>query len=195
MSEHVFDAFTRLASAGMSRRGFSRALAGLAFGGIWFASLPSESADAKRGRKHRRKRRRNKKDNQAINQSPACTASCGGAVCGDDGCGGSCGTCGAGQLCAQGRCVTGQGTCPAGADVCNGFTADCGGGDHECVCWTSMANETRCGSFHPLHSGHSICTNDEQCEMLFPDVPGAFCVQDTGEGCVSEGVCYAPCPL
>lgn len=37
----------------------------------------------------------------------ACTPACGGRVCGDDGCGGSCGTCGAGTTCSDGTCVSG----------------------------------------------------------------------------------------
>lgn len=37
--------------------------------------------------------------------APACVPSCGGLACGDDGCGGSCGSCGAGELCdALGQC-------------------------------------------------------------------------------------------
>lgn len=35
-----------------------------------------------------------------------CAPSCGGRVCGDDGCGGSCGTCSGGQTCSGGKCVT-----------------------------------------------------------------------------------------
>ncbi len=35
----------------------------------------------------------------------ACTPNCTGKVCGDDGCGGSCGTCPAGQTCHAGQCV------------------------------------------------------------------------------------------
>ncbi|MBI2388469.1 MAG: CAP domain-containing protein [Deltaproteobacteria bacterium] len=35
-----------------------------------------------------------------------CAPSCGGRVCGDDGCGGSCGSCGGGQTCSGGKCVT-----------------------------------------------------------------------------------------
>ncbi len=34
-----------------------------------------------------------------------CTPSCAGRVCGDDGCGGSCGRCAAGRACEEGRCV------------------------------------------------------------------------------------------
>jgi hypothetical protein len=36
----------------------------------------------------------------------ACVPQCGAAVCGDDGCGGTCGTCGADETCADGACVS-----------------------------------------------------------------------------------------
>ena len=44
----------------------------------------------------------------------SCTPNCVGKVCGDDGCGGSCGACNSAQTCAQGQCVTGLGTCQTG---------------------------------------------------------------------------------
>ena len=44
-----------------------------------------------------------------------CTRQCGGKVCGDDGCGGTCGTCPADTTCQSGQCV-------ASATVCNGVT-------------------------------------------------------------------------
>jgi hypothetical protein len=37
----------------------------------------------------------------------ACAPQCGGKVCGDDGCGGSCGNCGVNQTCQAGQCVGG----------------------------------------------------------------------------------------
>ena len=63
-----------------------------------------------------------------------CTPNCGAAQCGDDGCGGSCGTCGAGAECdtGSGMCIS---TCtPAcdgkacGDDGCGGSCGSCGGG-------------------------------------------------------------------
>jgi len=41
--------------------------------------------------------------------TPVCEPNCTGKVCGDDGCGGSCGTCAAGKVCQQGTCVTSGG--------------------------------------------------------------------------------------
>jgi hypothetical protein len=37
---------------------------------------------------------------------PLCVPSCSGKVCGDDGCGGLCGTCGQGQYCSEGICLS-----------------------------------------------------------------------------------------
>ncbi|MDF3042224.1 MAG: hypothetical protein K0Q71_4930 [Thermomicrobiales bacterium] len=42
---------------------------------------------------------------------------CDRKVCGDDGCGGNCGTCDTDQVCANGRCVS---NCPDGQKVCAG---------------------------------------------------------------------------
>ena len=37
--------------------------------------------------------------------SGSCTPNCAGSTCGDDGCGGQCGTCGFGETCVAGICV------------------------------------------------------------------------------------------
>jgi MYXO-CTERM domain-containing protein len=63
----------------------------------------------------------------------ACTPVCTGKQCGDDGCGGSCGTCEAGKSCTNGQCGAAQ--CqPActgkqcGDDGCGGSCGTCGAG-------------------------------------------------------------------
>lgn len=40
----------------------------------------------------------------------ACTPQCSGRVCGDDGCGGRCGSCGLGSVCDAGRCAVDPGS-------------------------------------------------------------------------------------
>ena len=50
-----------------------------------------------------------------------CVAACNGAVCGDDGCGGSCGACPADQLCSSGACTMLSG---------NAIVVDAGNGRH-----------------------------------------------------------------
>jgi formylglycine-generating enzyme required for sulfatase activity len=56
-----------------------------------------------------------------------CGGPCAGKMCGDDGCGGSCGKCDTGESCQAGQClvVCGDGQCGAGEDYCN-CAADCG---------------------------------------------------------------------
>ncbi|MBT9555840.1 MAG: hypothetical protein IV100_07415 [Myxococcales bacterium] len=61
-------------------------------------------------------------------QCGTCTPSCDGAQCGDDGCGGSCGTCGGGTECTPDRLCKppcGNGTCGQG-ESCSTCPEDCG---------------------------------------------------------------------
>jgi hypothetical protein len=190
MTEHNFAAWTRLAVS-PSRRDLSRALTGIAIGGIWSTLLGVASSDARKNRRKRRnKNKRNRRKGNGATSPPPCTPACAGNVCGDDGCGGSCGSCGTGQLCAAGACVTGQGTCAAGDDVCVDTNDFCGGSDVECHCHTTMSNQTRCGERLPLTECET-CVNDAECAAFFPAVPGVFCVKPTGTCC--GGACFAPC--
>jgi len=66
-----------------------------------------------------------------------CTAECGTALCGDDGCGGSCGSCGANEVCSAGQCVAGG----AGAIDCPYNAGSCSVGEACCV---SQANQSAC---------------------------------------------------
>jgi hypothetical protein len=196
MSEHFFESFVRFSSTAGSRRGYAAALIGLVLGGV---ASSHDDVEAKRGGRKRRSRRKSKKKSNMGGSAkpPTCAPNCTGKTCGDDGCGGSCGVCGVTELCAQGKCVVGRGTCPTAADVCNGYISECGSvsSGQDCNCWTTMANEIRCGNRRPLHNGNDVCRNDAQCVVLFPEIPGVFCMQDTGEGCPGGGACFAPCPL
>jgi hypothetical protein len=212
MNERIFDAITRHAAAPISRRGITHALAGLVLGGAWASLLSIGNAEAKK--KGKRKKRRTCKGNKkkcgkkCISKSDCCVECSGGKTCQDGKCAcpsgeydcqgtcipeGECCTaadCDSGEICVQGQCVTGQGTCQAGQDVCIDITDECGGGD--CYCYTSMSNETRCG-FKLSLTDCLACSSDTECAAFFPDIPGVFCVLDTGENCVCGGVCYAPC--
>jgi hypothetical protein len=76
-----------------------------------------------------------------------CVESCADKVCGDDGCGGSCGACEEGELCENGDCIAdgpacGDNNCN-GDETCGGCPQDCG----ECpaICdphWTLDCGET-----------------------------------------------------
>lgn len=68
-----------------------------------------------------------------------CVPDCAGKVCGDDGCGGTCGTCSG----ALTECSAGQCGCPAGSQVCGGFCVpnSCEGGSLDgcnCSCSTGV---------------------------------------------------------
>ncbi|MEM4245422.1 MAG: hypothetical protein QXR60_04435, partial [Candidatus Nanoarchaeia archaeon] len=56
----------------------------------------------------------------------ACTPNCAGKECGDDGCGGSCGTCSSGKTCSNGQCVT-SGACKKQNEICKSSSDCCSG--------------------------------------------------------------------
>jgi len=62
-----------------------------------------------------------------------CTPDCGERQCGDNGCGGSCGSCGLGEVCSDGRCEAGcVPSCDGlacGDDGCGGSCGSCGPGE------------------------------------------------------------------
>ena len=100
--------------------------------------------------------------------TPVCQPQCEGKSCGDDQCGGQCGTCTTGQVCQVDQCVMEE-TC---ASSCESEQAQCG-----MVCGTS------CGE----------CTGQDTCQqgqcVCQPDCRNKSCGDDNGCG----GVC-APCP-
>jgi hypothetical protein len=102
-----FDRLTRAASSGASGTSRRGAIAGLAVGlAAVFAAAGGEEA---RGKKRKRCR---------------CHRHCQGKICGDDGCGKTCGTCsGSQQFCCNGQCRTeccGDGQCAAGETCLRG---------------------------------------------------------------------------
>jgi len=109
-----------------------------------------------------------------------CTPSCAGRACGDDGCGGTCGTCAGTENCtAAGACVPG-GTCSpdctgkqCGSDGCAGSCGTCGAGTScnatgQCACVPQCTGRTcgpdgcggTCGAcaMGPLCNGLGPCT-------------------------------------
>jgi hypothetical protein len=102
-------------------------------------------------------------------QTPnGCTPSCEQKICGDNGCGGSCGTCEADQVCATGRCAS---SCPGGQKNCNGTcipsnqcctNSDCPVAVPDCcagTCVNRQTDERHCGSCGVR------CTVNEQCDV------------------------------
>jgi hypothetical protein len=137
-----FDVWTRCLPAIVSRRRGLGLLAGL--GGL--IASGAQSTNARQGKKGKKKKK-NKKDNGQQPPSPpppgACVGDCTGKSCGDDGCGGSCGTCTGGKSCEGFTCV-----CPAGQADSGGVCAvppTCQGSDP--VTLNCDANEECCSGF------------------------------------------------
>lgn len=106
-SDRFDDLIARLASPISRRRGVG--LAGvLGLGGL--GAVTGAAA-----RKKKKKGKKGKKPRRTTTTPPTCRANCAGRTCGDNGCGGSCGTCGGELICRSGKC-----DCPEGQDLCGG---------------------------------------------------------------------------
>ncbi len=102
-----------------------------------------------------------------VNLVAGCVPQCDGKFCGDDGCGGSCGLCGAGEVCnTAARCVADpcQPECngrQCGDDGCGGSCGTCGNGQ---LCVTETG---ACKSFpvcnHFLPSCKTACSSNQFC--------------------------------
>ena len=99
MNQLRFDTLTRSLTGLPSRRDVVRGLAGAGFGvgTLW---LPGDTAARK---KHKKKKKA--KGSPASPPAATCTPNCNDRTCGNNGCGGSCGSCGANHVCQGGTCV------------------------------------------------------------------------------------------
>ncbi len=123
-----------------------------------------------------------------------CTPQCGGKQCGDNGCGGSCGSC-PGEMCntGTGQCVEclDAGDCTDG-DECQ--TASCSGGS----CRYTDRNSGSCGTDGVCRSG-SCC--EPNCGSRQCGAPPNGCgTGECGGGCsgsdrCENGQCIAPAPV
>ena len=146
-----------------------------------------------------------------------CQPNCGGKVCGDDGCGGSCGQCFGTQICQNGGCI--QGCTPncagkqCGADGCGGICGQCQF-NFTCVADQCQANcqpqcqGVQCG---PDGCGGScgscgfgeVCSEGSCQAACEPQCAGKQCGSDgcgglcgscgVNEACNPEGQCFAMC--
>lgn len=128
-----------------------------------------------------------------------CFPRCGGKQCGDDGCGGSCGDCGANQVCSGARmCVTDMCT----VDRCSGHGA-CDSETGACAC-SSGYDGAACGQCASTHAGYPNCV-PSLCDVFSCNGHGACegttgaCTCDSGftgtdcEACTGTGI-YPACP-
>jgi agmatine/peptidylarginine deiminase len=128
-------------------------------------------------------------------QCVACTPSCAGKTCGSDGCGGTCGTCPAGQLCQNGQCAAG-GEC---AGACGGQGASGCFCDESCFqfgdCCGSVC--TDCPTLSGCGGGgcNPPCGPGQTCQngMCVPggggDCAGA-CGGQGASGCYCDEECF-----
>jgi len=102
-----------------------------------------------------------------------CTPSCDGKTCGSDGCGGSCGSCPAGQSCQAGACAVCTANCTGktcGDDGCGGTCGTCADGQ--------------------LCSAQGQCTSDPCGGISFE----GCCEGDTVKWCENGEIAEVPCP-
>jgi hypothetical protein len=113
----------------------------------------------------------------------SCAPACGASQCGDDGCGGTCGTCTASAVCSAGRCVAACTPACAGRqcgdDGCGGTCGTCTAG--------AVCSAGRCAA---------ACTPACAGRQCGDDGCGGSCGScATGLGCTTAGACVVPrCP-
>jgi hypothetical protein len=186
MDAERFERVVRTLTTSPSRRQALGVLAAAFFGGQLGSAAPVSVAKGKKGKGKKRRKKR----------APVCTAQCAGRICGDDGCGGSCGTCGGvGAQCCNGVCVDlltdpancgGCGrVCPSGG--CHHGACTCPDGESQCpdacICETNFQSTVfACRAIGAPPSGATDCFgNDSNCAV------GSYC--RTG----GSGICSNPC--
>lgn len=107
--------------------------------------------------------------------TPVCTPDCERKVCGNDGCGGRCGSCDSDQVCADGRCAW---RCPGGQKDCAG----------ECIPSNQCCTASDCPAITPACCGGACldtATDRHNC--------GACGVRCAGDRACTGGVCEESC--
>ena len=126
-----------------------------------------------------------------------CEPDCEGKECGQDGCGGSCGSCPPGQTCSGSECVEGPCTneCNfAGEKECaEGGYRECGAGfdDDECLEWSGV---TACLAGHVCEGGECVCVPECAGKECGDDGCGASCGScEDGATCVGVTCVFSEC--
>ncbi len=124
----------------------------------------------------------------------SCQPNCQGKMCGDDGCGGSCGGCNLDQNCENNQCIL---KCqPACTGKCNGASDGCGG-----TCNAQCADDEVCYNKH-CQKGTDTCPAPKvacagRCGEHFEYSLGSGCFYDCAPVCFSTNSCPYPgylCP-
>ena len=206
MDDGRFDALVRVLGSGVPRR---HMLAGL------LASMPMARARQDAAAKGKGKGPKKKKKKKTNRRCPR-AQNCAGKDCGDDGCGGVCGTCTLPEVCdLQDQCCTpacagkecGPDGCGGVCDTCDEFPNSACTEEGQCECEADCAGKEcgsdgcggSCGTCQngTCSNGDCLCPfptirTDPICDPGFCDScgPGVCCT--TGQTCVS-GSCGA-CP-
>jgi hypothetical protein len=103
---------------------------------------------------------------------PGCLKECSGKQCGDDGCGGSCGACAAGETCKSGKCAC-EPDCDGkecGDDGCGG---SCGACDPDELCDDGEC-KSKCGECMDSKCGYETakCSSNQDCMKLLACASG-----------------------
>src|SRR4051812_33305373 len=168
MDAERFDRLTRtLTQTGSRRRALATALAG-SLGLLGLSTVPDAQAKNCKKIKHKQKRKKCLAQAKSDIGTP-CIPSCERKICGDDGCAGSCGTCGAGTHCLTGSCVPfcqGQtdGTACGGGQQCSGGV--CATPPTEATCQHTQPNELIGGWYCAFDNSvccSGVCTANTNC--------------------------------
>jgi hypothetical protein len=135
----------------------------------------------------------------ALNGGTTCTPNCSGKVCGDNGCGGSCGTCASGTTCnSSGVCTSSGGCahaiCSTGTKLTSGcnacVTAICAEDSYCCnTKWDSI-----CVGEVSSVCNQSCCTPTCSGKVCGDDGCGGSCgTCASGTSCNSSGQCISTC--
>lgn len=181
MDHDQFDQLTRTLIAASSRRGLMRTLSG-GVAALTGWSLGAPVIQAKKHKHHKKKKA--KTPTPTPLPDTTCTPRCRRKQCGDDGCGGSCGTCAAGQVCASGTCCTPE---PV-AETC---AVECGYNSCPRRCGT-VATPGACGAVACTCPSGETCLGNSSCAKTCDPTrlscpSGCACYESTD----SPGHCYA----
>jgi len=144
-----------------------------------------------------------------------CVPNCAGKQCGDDGCGGSCGTCPSDKTCQNYQCVGCMPNCAGkdcGDDGCGGICGLCPSGkicyqNYKCVdcspdCTNKQCGDDGCGGSCGTCPSGKTCQN-YQCVGCTPNCAGKDCGDDgcggscgacpSGYDCSTTGKCIPWC--
>lgn len=125
-------------------------------------------------------------DGNGVGDGCICNANCTGKVCGNDGCGGSCGVCQVNQTCVKGQCVFTCDPVDGGWSdwTCGVCSKSCGGGTQNCTRYCNNPSPS-CGGLDCVGSGTSTTPcNSQPCAAC----PNGSC--EAGETCCT---CPADC--